>query len=159
MSRLGRVLSRSRLGLRGAFLLCLAALDVVYGWSLFNPTAETMRGAAYEWRDQFMPSQDWGLLWIAAGVFIASYAWARVDRVGYSVAIGLKFFWATVAYASWLAGDVKQGWNLGTIFLCFGGLALIASLSPEGPAPRNVAPMPEDLHVPEEPTERPGDDR
>jgi hypothetical protein len=63
------ILTSTRLGYRGAFLLFLAALDGVYGWFLVNPTSEQERTTQFQWRDHIMPTEAWGVIWLAAAAY------------------------------------------------------------------------------------------
>ncbi len=141
-----KVLKRSRLGFRGAILLCLAFIDFIYGLTLLLPSQETRRGSAYAWRQEFMPTECWGILWITVGVFLVSQAWARRDRAAYAVAIGVKWLWATVCLGSWVLGPVpaSQAFALGGLFAGFGMIAFIISLWSEPISSRTVTTMSDD---------------
>ena len=85
-----KVLSSSRLGYRGAFLLFLALVDLVYGLFLVRPAPEQIRTTQFEWRAHIMPTQAWGSVWITVGVVLLISAFLRQDRIGYALAIALK---------------------------------------------------------------------
>jgi hypothetical protein len=126
-----RVLSSSRLGYRGAFLLFLALVDVVYGWFLINPTDEARRTSAYEWRSHIMPPQAWGAIWITVGLVLLISAFMRQDRVGYALAVALKVAWVVVAAAGGASGHVEGAWTTVVIWGVFAGLTVLESGRPE----------------------------
>jgi hypothetical protein len=141
-----RVLKQSKLGFRGAFLLGLAMIDVIYGLTLLLPSTETRAGSAYAWRSEFLPTEAWGALWILVGVFLSTQAWARRDRAAYAVAVAVKLLWAVIAIMSWVLGPVPASgaWGLGSIFLAFAWLTFVASLWSEPITSRTVTTMQED---------------
>lgn len=105
-----RVLSDTRLGYRGNFLLALACLDVFYGLSFIDPDHQTLSTPAFIWRDRIMPSTAWGAIWISAGLILLVNAFLKQDRIGYGLAIAIKVGWAFISGVSWLTGDVHNGW-------------------------------------------------
>lgn len=144
-----KVLKRSRLGFRGAILLCLAFIDLVYGLTLALPSHETRDGSAYQWRQEFLPTEIWGIVWIAVGVFLIVQAWSRRDRAAYAVAVAIKLLWMTVALGSWLLGPVpaSQALAIVGIFGAFACIAFVVSLWPEPITSRSVTTMSEDHEV------------
>lgn len=105
-----RILSSTRLGSRGAVLLVLAAIDVLFGAVLVYPPVEQLHSSAYLWRDHIMPTQVWGMIWIAVGVIVGANAFVRQDRVGYGFAIAIKIAWAFLALISAISGAVPGAW-------------------------------------------------
>jgi hypothetical protein len=126
-----RVLSNTRLGYRGAFLLFLAMIDLVYGWFLVNPTDESINTSQFVWRDHIMPTQAWGVIWLAAAAVLVISAFVKQDRVGYAVAIGLKVGWAFIAAASAITGHVPGAWSAVAIWGGFACLTIMESGRPE----------------------------
>jgi hypothetical protein len=122
-----RVLSNTRLGYRGTFLIGLAALDVFYGVSFMNPDSTTKLTPAYVWRDHIMPSPVYGLIWIVAGIIIGINAFMRQDRIGYGLAIAIKMGWAFLALISWISGNVHNGWVSVVIWGVFGYVTISES--------------------------------
>jgi hypothetical protein len=139
-----RFLDRTRLGLRGAFLLGLAEVDLVYGAGLLFPSEETRHSSAYAWRQEFLPTEAWGAVWMAVGVFLITQAWSRRDRPAFTVAIVIKLVWAVVAVGSWIAGPVGQGWQTAGLFFGFAWVALVMALVSDHAQSRTVLTMPED---------------
>lgn len=126
-----KVLSSSRLGYRGAFLLFLAIIDLIYGWYLVNPTAESQRTTQFEWRAHIMPAQAWGSIWLTVGVVLLVSAFMRQDRIGYTLAIALKVGWAFVAAVGGINGHVQGAWTSVAIWGGFAALTVLESGRPE----------------------------
>jgi hypothetical protein len=126
-----KVLSSSRLGYRGAFLLFLALVDVVYGWFLINPTSESQRTSAFQWRAHIMPPAAWGAIWLTVGIVLLISAFMRQDRIGYALAIALKVGWVFVSAAGGVTGHVEGAWTTVVIWGVFAGLTLLESGRPE----------------------------
>ncbi len=145
--RTARALSRSRLGFRGAILLCLTVIDVIYGLTLVMPSEETRAGSAYAWRAEFMPTECWGALWITVGVFLVTQAWTVTKRAGYAVAIAIKLVWMVVCVGSWALGPVpaSQAFALGGLVGGFALIAFVCSLWSEPITSRTVTLMNDDL--------------
>jgi hypothetical protein len=122
-----RVLSRSRVGYRGGFLLILSFVDVMYGWSLVDPSREARRAAAYVWRELYAPPWVWGGMWVLVGLVAFVSAFAEHDGVGYGAAIGWDVLWGLIAGASWVAGGVDRGWVTTVIWGAAAGWAALAS--------------------------------
>jgi hypothetical protein len=122
-----RILSSTRLGYRGAFLLFLAAIDVVYGWFLVNPTPEQTRTSQFVWRDHIMPTEAWGVIWLTVAFILAVSAFLKQDRIGYAAAIALKLGWAFIAAVAALSGSVQGGWSSVAIWGGFAGLTIMES--------------------------------
>lgn len=126
-----RVLSSTRLGYRGAFLLILAFIDFIYGWVLAHPAPEQRQGSAYVWRDHIMPTEWWGAVWVAVGVVLVVNAFMHQDRIGYGFAIGLKIGWAFIAAISGLTGNVQGAGSSVAIWAGFAVLTIMESGRPE----------------------------
>lgn len=127
MIRTYRVLSSTRLGYRGAFLLFLAIIDAIYGWFLVHPTPEQTRTTQFIWRDHVMPTQAWGVIWLTAAVVLIVSAFMKQDRVGYAVAIAIKIGWAFIAAAAGLTGHVQGAWSTVAIWGGFAALTILES--------------------------------
>lgn len=126
-----RVLSTSRLGYRGGFLAILAVVNILYGWSLVDPTAEQLASASYQWRSIYAPPWAWGGMWILVGIIAMVSAFLPHDGAGYGAAIGWDVLWALIALASTIAGDVPRGWVSTIIWGAAAGWAALCSSWPE----------------------------
>ncbi len=111
-----------RIGRRGAVLLILFAVDIGVGWSFIDPTAEASQAQNAMWRDGFLPSWAWGLMWIGVGVCCLVAAFAKQDWIGYVPAVTLKAVWATLEITGWLSGAIDQGYRPGLIWIGFAAL-------------------------------------
>lgn len=140
-----RVLSRSRLGFRGAVLLILAIVDMLYGWSLLHPAPEQLRTSAYEFRSHLLPTEAFGAIWITVGVVLVMQSLVQNDRVGYTLAITIKMVWAFIALASFATGKVQQGWVSCAIWLAVAAMAMVISGWPEPLRSTTVTTMQSDL--------------
>lgn len=139
--RAAKALDRTRLGIRGFVLLGFAEVDLVYGAGLLFPSPETRGSSMYAWRQEFMPSEAWGAIWVAVGLFLITQAWSRRDRAAYTVAIIIKLVWAVIAAGAWAFGGVGQGWQTAGLFFGIAVVAIAASLHEEPMYPRTVRTM------------------
>lgn len=138
------VLSSSRLGYRGAFLLFLAIIDFVYGWFLINPAPEQVKTSQFAWRDGIMPTEAWGVIWVTVGVAVLISAFMRQDRIGYALAIALKIGWAFVALVGGLTGHTQGAWTTVVIWGGFAALTILESGRAEPVRSHEVTVMDED---------------
>ena len=84
-----------------------------------------------------LPLNVWGWIWLSAGVILFQQAFVRVDRIGYVVAVVLKFAWATVAVYDWLyTYPDPRGWVSAVIWYAFGTLTAIVANWPEHTMPK-----------------------
>jgi hypothetical protein len=120
---------------RGAILLALAAIDLIYGAGMIRADAETRGLATYRYIGSVLPLPVWGGLWIAVGAVCLVSALRREDRVAYALAVGLKVFWGLVFLLGWLLGEVPRGYVSTAIWLVFACIVLVVSTWPE-PAER-----------------------
>lgn len=130
----GRLLLR-RIGRRGAFLLFLALLDLVYAYSLLRPPAATRAAQTFMFLADLAPLPVWAGWWAATGVVCAVYAFRARDAAGYAAAMLLKAGWALLFAGGWIWAGLDRGYLTCVIFGSFGlALALIATW-PEAPPP------------------------
>jgi hypothetical protein len=116
-----------RTGHRGAFLLFLAVLDILFGYSLWA-TAAPQRLL-----DLFLPWEAWGGIWVAVGLVCIAGAASVTDRWAFAAAAALKAFWAALAADEWLFQGAARGWVSAVIWLCFALTVLVVSSWPEPP--------------------------
>jgi hypothetical protein len=123
---------RDRIGHRGAFLLFLALLDFLYGWSLIITPAPDLRNV--------LPFEVWGVVWIVGGFACLIGAFMRMDRISYGVAATVKAGWAAVWLKIWLFnGDIiPRAWVSVAIWAAFSGIVIIISTWPEDWRSRKV---------------------
>jgi len=116
-----------RIGRRGSFLLFLALLDTLFGWSVYiDPTPISQ---AY---DTVIPARTWGIMWFFVGLVCLVQAFARLDRIGFTSAVALKIFWASMILYSWVIHPVvPREWAAAVIWYAFAGVTAIVSYWPE----------------------------
>jgi hypothetical protein len=114
-----------RVGRRGAFLLFLAILDVVFASYLLNPPAG-LPAQTYP----LLPGTVWGTWWAATGVVCIFGAFLKVDRVAYGLAALLKAAWGLRYAYLWYTG-VSESWAAMTVWLVFAVTVLIVAGWPE----------------------------
>lgn len=115
-----------RIGRRGATLIFLGLLDVLFGYSFIVAPATTTRGINY-----LLPYAVWGWVWIAAGIVCFVLAPAHVDRAAFALAALVMSAWGLANGYVWLTQDIPRLWVSAVIWLAFAGLILIISSWPE----------------------------
>lgn len=119
-------LVRSRVGRRGLFLLFLALLDVLYGWSML---VTPLPGAGLH---LILPITAWGWVWIGTGIYLTLGAFIRRDRSFFGAAAFLKAAWAGAWVSVWLSDPlIPRAWVSVTIWAAFAGVVLVVASWPE----------------------------
>jgi len=126
MTRLGAVL-RHRLSQRGACLLILATVDVIYAIGLTYVPPATLATPTYQLYAALAPLPVWGSVWAAVGVLCLVQAWTPRDRIAYTAATGLKIFWALLHMGAWVVGVLPRGYVLAAMWLLAAGLVMVMS--------------------------------
>lgn len=117
-----------QIGRRGAYLLFVALLDTLFGWSLIT-TPPLPKGLA---PDLYLSYSQWAVAWLIVGAVCLWQAFVKVDRLAFSMAVTLKVLWGTVWLISWvLTSTNPRGWVDGVIFIGFGILTGIVSYWPD----------------------------
>jgi hypothetical protein len=111
-----------RVGRRGATLLFLALLDLLYPLGLAGQAPAARAG--YE---LIAPWQAWAGLWAATGLVCLVQAFARRDRIAFTAAVGIKLAWGSTSLAAWAVGMSPRGWLAAVIWLSFAGLIAVDS--------------------------------
>lgn len=116
-----------RIGRRGSYLLFLAILDFVYGYSLLaavNPALQKV--------NLFLPLEAWGIAWLIVGVICLVQAFAKLDRVAFSLAVTIKALWGLAFVFSWgFTTTAPLGWLSGVVWITFAIMTAIISYWPE----------------------------
>jgi hypothetical protein len=128
MGWLGSV--KSRVGHRGAFLLFLAVLDFLYGYSLITVTR-----AALGRYTMLIPVQAWGWGWISVGVVLLAGAVVKWDLFAFVTSAMFKFAWMSLWVQLWLVQGYPDGWISVTIWGSFAAVVLVVASWPEPVVP------------------------
>lgn len=126
-------------GRRGAFLIFLAILDMVYAWALYKYA--TPQEAAVN--ALLLPWQVWAPIWGSVGLVCLGSAFLKKDRIAFSLAAALKFAWGGVSFIQWMRNLEPNGWLSTVVWVAFSATVLIISSWPE------PAPLPEHPSLPE----------
>lgn len=128
-----------RIGRRGAMLLFLACLDVIYATSLAHPPAESARNASLLYVSTIAPLWCWAALWGGVGVVCLVQAFVRHDQIAFTAAMGLKVLWGLTFLLGWLFVGLDRGWVSAVVWLAFAAEVYVVSGWPEA-APRTSRP-------------------
>lgn len=131
MSRLPERIAE-RLSQRGAVLLILAIVDLVFAYALAAAPPQTLATETYRFYASLMPMPAWGTLWAFVGVLCLVQAWTPRDRVAYGCATGLKVGWALLHLGAWIAGVLPRGYVAAVIWMLGAGLVMVISTVPKG---------------------------
>jgi len=116
--------TQHRIGRRGTFLLFLAVLDLAYGYSL--ETSPLRDNSVL-----FLPLRVWTVAWYVTGVLCFGSAFAKLDRIGFTVAAVLTTGWAGENFNAWLFGHEPRGWVAAVVFASFAATIVMVSSWPE----------------------------
>lgn len=126
MSRFDSI--RLRIGHRGAVLMCLGILDIIYGCSIITVGGAT--GLAKQ-ISLWLPYPWWGFVWVGVGIFLIIGAFHRHDRWHFGVATAIKFVWAGFWILAWHFDGYQRGWVSSLIWISFAVLVMVVSSWPE----------------------------
>lgn len=117
---------RERIGRRGAFLLFLALLDILYGWSML---VTPIPGPDLH---LILPLDAWGWIWIGTGIYLIPGALIKRDRSFFALAAFLKAGWAGAWVSVWLSDPfIPRAWVSVVIWAAFAGVVLVVASWPE----------------------------
>lgn len=114
------------MGHRGAFLLFLALLDILMGYSLLTATRQSLASI-----DLILSPQTWGVIWVGTGAFIATGVFAKKDRAHFGLAATLKTGWAAVWVNVQLIQHTPGTWPSIVLWLAFAAICVVVSSWPE----------------------------
>jgi len=114
-----------RCGHRGAFLLFLALLDGLYGYSLFIEPGPTVS------IDLWFPVPVWAIIWLVTGLILLTGVFAIHDRIHYALAATVKAAWAAAWLNIWIFGTVPRAWISVVIWAAFAATVVVVSSWPE----------------------------
>lgn len=125
---------RSRLSQRGACLLLIAVLDLIYAQGLVCVPAETAATPTYAFFAALLALPVWAVLWGAVGLLCLALAWTTHDRAAYVAASALKVLWALLYLGAWVAGILPRGYVSAAIWLLAAGFVMVVASVPKGNA-------------------------
>lgn len=132
-----------RVGHRGAFLLFLSLLDILYGYSLFD----TARRGQH--LDLFLSLGAWGVAWCVVGAILLFGAFIRRDQVPFGLAATIKAAWAGAWVKIWLFSHaIPLAWVSVVIWAAFSALVVIVSTWPECSRRKRVKVVTNCIEVP-----------
>jgi hypothetical protein len=121
-AKLAAVRLARQVGRRGAWLLFLALLSLVYAFGLAFPTQRSLTNPTTVFLVAIMPLYAWAVLWGGVGLACLFYAFRKWDAPGYTLAMFLLALWALVFLFGWLIGDVERGYLSAVIWGAFCGV-------------------------------------
>ncbi len=120
-----------RVGRRGAYLMFLAALDIVTGFALLARLPPGLTQAIlYEPFERIMPLKVWAAWWVAAGVLAGVASLLHPARpLAFGVAACLKVGWALGYFIGWVEQlpFFVRGYQTSILWLGFASITLIIS--------------------------------
>lgn len=120
-----------RVGRRGAFLLFLALLDIVYAYSLAFPSVSVEGNPTYTFLATIVPLDVWAALWVSVGVICLVFAFREKDAPGFAAAMFLMVLWASILLLGWLFAGVERGYLSSAIWGSFAALLTLIASWPE----------------------------
>lgn len=122
---------RQRLSQRGACLLLIAALDLIYAQGLACAPPETAATPTYVFLASILPLSVWAVIWATVGILCLVQAWGRRDRAAYVAATALKALWALLHLGAWAFGVLPRGYLPAAIWLLAAGFVMIVASVPK----------------------------
>ena len=113
-------------GYRGAVLLFLAMLDILYGYSLIADPS-----APLSYLNLVLPLHVWFYLWVGIGVFLLTGVLTRYDRIHFALSAFLKAAWASAWLYVLIYQHFPRSWISVVIWAAFAILTVIISFWPE----------------------------
>jgi hypothetical protein len=129
---------RRRIGRRGVFLLFLALLDGLYGYSFLISPSQVTQGL-----DLWLSPAGWAAAWLATGAVCAGAAFISRDRLAFGLAALLKAAWGVLQGYLWEAEGLQRGWVGAVIWLAFAGTVLVIASWPEALEIEHPPPPPQ----------------
>ncbi|MEU5976400.1 hypothetical protein [Streptomyces sp. NPDC047315] len=125
--------ARSRLGRRGAYLVCLGTVWVLYGAGLLVQPVPDTRGLRHVLA--LAPMDVWAWCWIVAGVVAVVAAWKPTGRdwPGFAALTVMLVLWALSYAAAWAGGEYSRGWIAAAIWAAVGAGCAVVAGWPEPP--------------------------
>ena len=116
-----------RLGGRGAFLLCWAWVDILFGLGLLNVDPAIRQVPQYKYVTSFgIPLQGWAILWLCTALILIVSAFRR-QSAGFHAAVAIKLWWGVLSLGGWMAGEIPRGYVSAGIWLGAAAAVAVAS--------------------------------
>lgn len=119
------------IGHRGAFLLFLALLDIVYAFGLAFPTPQALKTPTSMYLQEAGSLWLWAGLWLTAGIFCGVFAFRRRDAFGFVAAMLIKVLWSVMFLLGWIFAGVERGYLSAAIWGAFACVVWLVSDWPE----------------------------
>src|SRR5215213_10409504 len=129
--RLGFRRLLSHIGRRGAFLLFLAEVDLIYALGMLFPTSLSLSYPTTRFLMQVSPLWVWGLLWLVVGIICLIFAFREKDAIAYAAAMFLKVLWGLTFLLGWIFTGVERGYQSSAVWLTFAAICLLIATWPE----------------------------
>lgn len=120
-----------RVGRRGAALLFFATLDVIFGWSLLDPTSSVATSPGYRWLAGVFPLEVWGGLWLLVGLLCLTGAFIHEDSIAWVAAMSIKVMWGVLWFLGWWFAGIERGWVAAAVWLPMAALVALLAGWPE----------------------------
>lgn len=122
-----------KIGRRGATLLCLGAINLIFGWFFLDPHIHKVVSVApvYRGLQDVASLYLWGVAWWTAGVLCVWEAFRQKDVIGFVASIIIKVSWSAGLFASWLIWDAQYAWAQAILWLGLAVWTIICAGWPE----------------------------
>jgi hypothetical protein len=118
------------IGRRGAFLLFLSLLDLIYGFSLAFP-GKAVSNPIYIYLASIAPIGMWSVLWTAVGIICLVFAFKEKDAIAFTAAMFIKVLWALLFLFGWFFAGVDRGYLSTAIWGSFAAVLALVSTWPD----------------------------
>jgi len=106
----------------------LAIAGAVQAWELWTDTAPFAGPGV----DLLLPHPVWAVIFSAVTVVCAIQSFAKLDRIAFSVSVGLITVWALILFYSWAyTGTNPHAFPMAIKWFAFAGVTAIVSNWPE----------------------------
>lgn len=119
---------KKRIGRRGATLIFLGILDLLFGYSLISAPISQIQTVNF-----ILPVQAWAAIWTVTGAVSLVQAFKFVDRIAFALASTVMIAWGLIYFANTITNHIVRGWVSTVIWISFGCFIFIVSSWPEAP--------------------------
>lgn len=122
-----RLRLRRRVGRRGASLLFLGLLCLIFAFGLAYIPPTLADSAAYRFIGHVMPLQAWAAIWLLTGTVCMVQAFMIRDRIAFGLSVALLLTWGGMYAVGWTFYDIPRAYVLAAVYLAFGSWIFIIS--------------------------------